>query len=248
MNYKHSFIVLDKVAKSYGDDPSEYKSQALKSVSLTIQEGEYVIIFGPSGSGKSTLLNILAGLEMPSEGRILVRGRDLAHFDSVGLSRYHRLKTGMVFQNFNLLKSLNCWENVALPLTANGARYKFRKKRALYFMQLFSIEKYANKRPNEISGGEQQRLAIARSLINHPFLLLVDEPTGNLDTASADEVMAIFQRVHEKEKTTIVMVTHNPNHLIYATRVIHVQDGEVIMENHRELLDRMALALTEKPL
>jgi ABC-type lipoprotein export system ATPase subunit len=231
MEHKHHPLVgLRNVSKTFAEDINDYQAQVLKDISLEIIEGEYVMIFGPSGSGKSTMLNLLAGLEAPTHGKVLVRGRDLSHYDSERLARYHRLKTGMVFQSFNLLKSLNCWENVALPMAANGARYGFRKKRALQLMKQFGLSEYANRQPSEISGGEQQRLAIARALVNHPFLLLVDEPTGNLDSKAAGEVMEIFRNIHEKKEATIIMVTHNPEHLQYASRVIYMQDGAVVNE------------------
>ncbi len=229
----HPLISLQMVSKTYGDDPLDYKMLVVKNIYLEIMEGEFVIIFGPSGSGKSTLLNLMAGLENPTAGRVLVRHHDVAQFNNEELATYHRLKMGMVFQNFNLIKSLNVWENVALPQTANGIRYALRRKRALRLLKLLRIDHYANRHPNELSGGEQQRVAIARALVNNPYFLLVDEPTGNLDSKSAEDVMNLISDLSYHGKHTIVLVTHNPNHLHYASRVVYVEDGKIVIEERR---------------
>lgn len=222
------------VSKTYGDDPLDFKTLVLKNIYMEIFEGEFVIIFGPSGSGKSTVLNVMAGLENPTAGRVLVRNRDLSKFNNEELASYHRTKMGMVFQSFNLIKSLNVWENVALPQTAGGINYNTRKKRAMKLLKLLNIEQYAYRHPNEISGGEQQRVAIARALINNPYFLLVDEPTGNLDSKSADEVMNLLFDINKRAKHTIVLVTHNPNYLHYASRVVYFEDGKIVIEEKRE--------------
>lgn len=220
-------ISLEYVSKSFGDDFLDYEQFVLKNVSLTIQKGEFVIIFGPSGSGKSTLLNLIAGLERPSAGKVRLKRRDLTRMDDDELAVYHRRRMGMVFQNFNLVKSLNVWENVALPQTADGVAIGFRFRRAAELLKLFGLGTYTHRHINELSGGEQQRLAIARALVNNPLLLLVDEPTGNLDSKSADDVMRLLHGLHYHAHHTILLVTHNPDYLHYATRVIYLQDGEV---------------------
>lgn len=232
----HHFPVvsLEYVSKAYGDDYLDFAKIVLKNVSLTIQQGEFVIIYGPSGSGKSTLLNVIAGLETPSAGRVKIRSQDLTKYNEEDLARYHRRKMGMVFQNFNLIKSLNVWENVALPMTADGAPYIKRLRRAKRLLKLFGVDQYSQRRPSEISGGEQQRVAIARALVNDPLIMLVDEPTGNLDSKSADDVMRIFYGLHEHAKHTIVLVTHNPEYLHFASRVIHMADGEIQKQEWRE--------------
>lgn len=230
MRAKKPIISLQYVSSSYEADPLDYKNLVLKNVSLDIYEGEFIIVFGPSGSGKSTILNLIAGLEFCKAGAVKVHNRNLAHLTDAELARYHRLKIGIVFQAFNLIKSLLVWENVALPQAASGVRYNTRHKRALRLLRLLHIDAYANKRVTEISGGEQQRVAIARALINKPFIMLVDEPTGNLDSKSADEVMRIIHDLHYKAKHTIVLVTHNPDYLHFATRVIYVRDGQVVKE------------------
>lgn len=235
---KVPLISIQYVSKSYDDNPLAYDHLVLKNVNLEIHDGEFVIIFGPSGSGKSSLLNLIAGLENPTAGRVMLRRRDLSHFDHKELARYHRLKMGMVFQSFNLIKSLNVWENVALPQTANGVSYATRRRKAIRLLNLLGLGEYPDRHANELSGGEQQRVAIARSLINKPFFLLVDEPTGNLDSKSAAEVMKIFDDLNKHGKHTIVMVTHNPEQLQFASRVVYVQDGTIIKDERREDVEK----------
>jgi ABC-type lipoprotein export system ATPase subunit len=230
---KQPLISVEYASKSYDDNPYDYDHLILRNVNLQIYEGEFVIIFGPSGSGKSSLLNLIAGLENPTAGRVRLRRRDLSHFNHKELAKYHRLKMGMVFQSFNLIKSLNVWENVALPQTANGVRYSLRRRRALRLLKLFGLEEYPDRHANELSGGEQQRVSIARALINNPFFLLVDEPTGNLDSKSAADVMKIFYGLNKHGKHTIIMVTHNPEQLQFASRVIYIQDGTVVKDERR---------------
>ena len=225
MNHPHPVIELIKVSKSFGD------TVVLKDIGLSIMPGEFVILFGPSGSGKSSLLNIMAGLEAPDKGTFKSRGHDISHFNSAKMARFHRIKMGMVFQNFNLIKSLPVWENVALPLVADGVGYATRKRKAMHLLKSLGMLKYANRAPGELSGGQQQRVAIARALANNPFLLLIDEPTGNLDSSSAAEVMKIFTELHQKDKHTLVLVTHNPDHLPLASRVVYLQDGSIIKED-----------------
>ena len=234
---KTPLISIQYVSKSYDEDVLNYEHLVLRNVNLEIYDGEFVVIFGPSGSGKSSLLNLIAGLEMPTAGRVMLRRRDLSHFNHDELAKYHRLKMGMVFQSFNLIKSLNVWENVALPQTANGIRYSLRHRRALRLLKLFGLDEYPERHINELSGGQQQRVAIARSLINNPFFLLVDEPTGNLDSKSAADVMKIFYGLNKHGKHTIIMVTHNPEQLQYASRVIYVQDGQIVKDERREDLN-----------
>lgn len=225
----YPIVSFKYVSKTFGD-PLDYQQLVLRNINFDIMPGEFIIIFGPSGSGKSTLLNLMAGLEFASAGKVMVRHRDLAHFESDQLAYYHRQKIGMVFQSFNLIKSLNVWENVALPQTANQVRYETRQRRAKHLLKLLGIEEVMHRYPNEISGGQQQRVAIARALNNNPYLMLVDEPTGNLDTKAAEDVMNLIHGLHDKARHTIVLVTHNPEYIHYATRVLYVQDGTIIRE------------------
>lgn len=227
MSKEHPLISIQSVSKTFGDDPLDYNQLILRNISLDIDDGEFVTIFGPSGSGKSTLLNLMAGLEKPTWGQVVVRDQDLTTFDDEALAAYHRLRMGIVFQSFNLVKSLNVWENVALPQTASGVPYGTRRQRAKQLLELFGLADYMNRHPNTLSGGQQQRVAIARALINNPFFLLVDEPTGNLDSKSADDVMQILHGLHYHSKHTIVLVTHNPNYLNFSTRVVYVRDGQI---------------------
>ncbi len=229
----HPLISLKMVSKTFGDDPLDYRKLVLKNIYLDIMDGEFVIIYGPSGSGKSTILNLVAGLELPTAGQIKVRRHNLATLSPDELALYHRRRMGYVFQSFNLIKSLNVWENVALPQTANGRRYRQRRRRAMEILKLLNINHYADRHPNELSGGEQQRVAIARALVNNPEFLLVDEPTGNLDSQSAQEVMAILRSLHRDEHHTIILVTHNADYLVFATRVIYLEDGKIVIEEKR---------------
>jgi ABC-type lipoprotein export system ATPase subunit len=226
---QYPIISVENVRKSFqlsGDKSVD----VLKGVSMVINPGEFVVLYGPSGSGKSTLLNLIAGFENPTSGRVMARHRDLSHLKEEGIARYHRLKMGMVFQQFNLIKSLRVWENVALPAAASGAAEDKRHLRALHLLAQLHLGDYGDRHISELSGGEQQRVAIARALINDPYLMIFDEPTGNLDTATAKEIMNIVYHLNRKSGHTILMVTHNPDQLQYATRVIHVRDGIVERE------------------
>lgn len=228
-------ISIENVSKSFDENQLTLESRyAIKDISLTVNAGEFMIIFGPSGSGKSTLLNVIAGLERPSAGKVLVGGHDLNHYSQDQLARYHRRRMGMVFQSFNLIKSLNVWENVALPQTADGVPYWKRWHKTRKLLKLLGLHKYMRRHPNELSGGEQQRVAIARALINDPLLLLVDEPTGNLDSKSANDVMQILLGLHAHAKHTIILVTHNPDYLAYATRIVYLEDGEIKKQELKE--------------
>jgi len=230
MTHHRPIVSLENVSKHYNCDAQGQPIPVLRDVNLTVVPGELVILFGPSGSGKSTILNLIAGLERPSGGEVKVSGFDLGKYDSKKLARYHRLKMGMVFQNFNLLKSLPVWENVALPQLADNVKYRSRKKKAMRLLEQFGIAEFAKRLPSELSGGQQQRVAICRALANDPVMLLVDEPTGNLDTKAANEVIGILDDLHRNHGHTIVLVTHNPEHLPIATRVISVRDGAIVSD------------------
>lgn len=202
--------------------------EVLKEINLEIYSGEYVIFFGPSGCGKSTLLNVLSGLEPPTEGQLLVRGESLYKKNQKEITDYRRSKIGIVFQQFNLLRALTIQENIALPLAAGGEGYKKRMDRAAHLLDMVGLKKYMKHKPTELSGGQQQRVAIGRALSTNPWILICDEPTGNLDSKSADEIMNIIEGLNSKSKRTVLLVTHNPDYLHFPHRVFYLKDGEII--------------------
>jgi len=226
-------IQVKKVNFTYnkGKD-NEYK--ALNDINLAIFPQEFIAILGPSGCGKSSLLNILAGLEKPDEGEINVMGRDLMAMKPREFADYHRREVGMIYQAYNLITSLSVLDNVALPqVFINQWRGK-RNKLAKSLLERFGILEQAHRIPTELSGGQQQRIGIARSIVNDPSLILADEPVGNLDSTSAENVLNILSDLNTKEKKTIIMVTHNPENVIYADRIIHMKDGVIVKEELNE--------------
>lgn len=203
---------------------------ALINISMDVYPEEFVMIFGPSGCGKSTMLNVIAGLEVPDSGSISVFDRDLITMSKNDFARYHREDVGMVYQAYNLITSLTVIDNVALPQIFVNVRKGKRNKWAKQLLERFGILKHANKIPTELSGGQQQRIGIARAIVNNPKIVLADEPVGNLDSTSAKNVLEILEELNEKEKKTIVMVTHNPENLEYAHRIIYMKDGVITHE------------------
>jgi putative ABC transport system ATP-binding protein len=204
--------------------------EALREVDLSIEQGEFIALLGRSGSGKSTLLNLLGGLDRPTRGSIRVNGVELADMSTRELSQYRRTAVGFIFQSFNLVTSLRAWENVALPLVFQGLGRLERKKRAHELLERVGLDKRANHIPSELSGGEQQRVAIARSLVNEPRMLLCDEPTGNLDTSTSGQIMELLNESH-RAGTTLVMVTHDPVLAEqHARRTLRMADGRFVAE------------------
>jgi putative ABC transport system ATP-binding protein len=201
---------------------------AIEGVNLEIYSGEFIIFFGPSGCGKSTLMSLLAGLQPPSKGKILVRGEDLAAMNADQLAKHRRTKIGMVFQSFNLITSMNVLENIALPLTFDRIPRSRRLTRAENLLETVGMSEYKNHTPGELSGGQQQRIALARSLVTNPWIILADEPTGNLDSKSADDVMRLLIKLNRKSKRTVILITHNPDYTVYADRIFHVKDGRIV--------------------
>ncbi len=201
---------------------------ALDGVRFQIYPGEFIIIFGPSGCGKSTLLNIIAGLQVPTAGRIIVAGQDLTTLDPEGLAQFHQRKVGMIFQAYNLLTSLSVLDNVALPRVFLGDPKKKRVDLAMKLLSKMGVKEHAFRLPQELSGGQQQRVGIARALINNPLVILADEPIGNLDSVAARNVMDILNELNEREKRTIILVTHETSWLDYAQRVFHMRDGRIV--------------------
>jgi putative ABC transport system ATP-binding protein len=199
---------------------------ALKGVSIEIQRGEYVAIMGPSGSGKSTLMNLIGCLDTPSKGSYLLNSKQVSQMNDNELARIRNEEIGFVFQTFNLLPRATALQNVELPLVYAGVSGSDRHQRAKTALDKVELTSRMSHRPNELSGGQRQRVAIARALVNNPSILLADEPTGNLDSKTGNEIMGLFARLHQAGNT-IVLVTHEAEIAAYAHRTIHIRDGEV---------------------
>jgi putative ABC transport system ATP-binding protein len=199
---------------------------ALRGVSIGIERGEYVAIMGPSGSGKSTLMNLIGCLDTPSKGSYLLNGKQVSQMNDNELARIRNEEIGFVFQTFNLLPRASALQNVELPLVYAGVQGKERTQRAKAALDKVELASRMSHRPNELSGGQRQRVAIARALVNNPSILLADEPTGNLDSKTGTEIMALFARLHEAGNT-IVLVTHEADIAVFAHRTIHLRDGRV---------------------
>ena len=200
---------------------------ALAGVDLDVRHGEFVALVGPSGSGKSTLLNMLGGLDRPTAGAIWVDDLELGKASDKRLVRYRRERVGFIFQSFNLLPTRTALENVEVPLMLAGVDRRTRRERALRLLERVGLERRADHKPNELSGGEQQRVAVARSLANDPMLLLADEPTGNLDSKTGAEILALLQDVLRHEERSIVLVTHDSGVAAHADRIVHLLDGAI---------------------
>jgi putative ABC transport system ATP-binding protein len=200
---------------------------ALRGVDLTIVRGEFVALVGPSGSGKSTVLNLIGGLDRPTDGEVWINGTELSASDERTLTRHRRQHVGFVFQSFNLLPRLTAQENVALPLMFSNVPEKEREARARALLARVGLEQRLSHRPTQLSGGEQQRVAIARALVSEPALLLADEPTGNLDTTTGAEIMALLKQLNQERGLTLLVVTHDAEVAAFADRVVSLRDGRV---------------------
>lgn len=213
------------------------KVYALNGVDFSIYRGEFCAITGPSGSGKSTLLNMLAGLEHPSKGEIVIAGKHIEKLNEKQLVTFRRERVGFIFQSYNLIGTMDAVENVALPLSFRGIGRSQRQKRAKEYLKLVGLEKFMTHMPNQMSGGQQQRVGIARALVANPQIIFADEPTGNLDSKTTMEVLKLMQKIVREKNQTLVMVTHDNNLATYADRIFKIIDGKIVSieENHKEV-------------
>ncbi len=217
-------IVVDNLWKTYNMGAEQV--HALRGVNLRIRHNEYVAIMGPSGSGKSTLMNLIGCLDTPTQGSYWLNGHEVSELNDDELARIRNKEIGFVFQTFNLLARATALHNVELPLIYNGTPAEERIERAKAALTAVNLGERMYHKPNELSGGQRQRVAIARALINHPSIILADEPTGNLDSKTGAEIMALTDELHAKGNT-IIVVTHEPDIASYAHRIVHIRDGEI---------------------
>jgi putative ABC transport system ATP-binding protein len=208
----------------------------LYEINLDIKKGEFVVVLGPSGCGKSSLLNIMASLELPDNGTVLINDIDILKMKPIDRTRFHRNKMGMVFQSYNLISTLSVLNNVALPQIFVNEKKHEREKRAMSLLERFGIKEQWKKIPSELSGGQQQRIGIARSIINNPPIILADEPVGNLDSESANNVMQIMSELNKDEGKTVILVSHNPENADWGSHIVHMKDGRVVKEEWKDAL------------
>ncbi|MCC0631101.1 MULTISPECIES: ABC transporter ATP-binding protein [unclassified Clostridioides] len=222
-----NILSIKNISKTYyGKVP--YK--ALDSINLSIEKGEFVAVMGLSGSGKSTLLNIISTIDKQSEGQVILNGQDTSRLEGEKLAEFRRKQLGFVFQNFNLIDTLTVGENIMLPLTLDGRNVKKMNRETKNISEFLGIDKILDRRTYEISGGQAQRCAIARAIINKPSLLLADEPTGNLDSKSTDDVLELFTKINKEQNVTTLMVTHEAYSASHSDRVVFIKDGCIYTE------------------
>lgn len=223
-------LQLKNITKSYGLGASKF--DALKEISLNIENGDFVSITGPSGSGKSTLMHIIGLLDNPTSGEVLLEGKNISKLDETQLSGIRNKTLGFVFQQFNLLPKTSSLENIMLPLLYSDTPLSSREKMAFEMLKKVGLEDKAKNFPSQLSGGQQQRVAIARALINNPKIILADEPTGNLDSRSGREIMDLLHNLNEKERKTVVLVTHDQDLAKEAKTILIVKDGKISEKHH----------------
>jgi putative ABC transport system ATP-binding protein len=206
----------------------ETRVDALRGISMTIEKGEFLAIAGPSGSGKSTILNMIGCIDNPSDGRVLIDGTEVEHLSDKELTRYRRTKIGFIFQSFNLIPVLNVYENIEFPLLLRKSlSRKEREKIVMHFVEEVELADRLKNKPNELSGGQRQRVAIARALVASPLIVLADEPTANLDTATGHKIVDLMRAINDVEKTTFIFSTHDEHIMEHARRVVNIRDGLV---------------------
>jgi len=225
-----SLIQAENLTKVYGTGDTTVV--ALDHVKLIVNPGEFIAVMGPSGCGKSTLLHLLGGLDRPSDGDVSIDGQPLAKLSDNAISQLRRRKIGFVFQFFNLIPILSSVENVSLPLLLDGANSAKANQKAIEWLTKVGLEHRLASRPDQLSAGQQQRVAIARALITDPVLVLADEPTGNLDTKSADEIAGLLKQVAKTWGRAVLMVTHDPRIAAYADRIVFLKDGKIVSETY----------------
>ena len=228
-NIPNNIVLRTENLKKAYKKGTDQEVDALRGINLEIKKGEMVSIMGSSGSGKTTLLNIIGGLDNPSEGFVYIDNQDIGKMTDKELTMLRRHKIGFIFQSYNLLPVLSAFENVELPMLIAGVESKERKERAIELLKIVGLEERMKHKPDELSGGQKQRVAIARSLANKPAVLLCDEPTGDLDTKTGDQIMRLFEEINKKEQQTIVIVTHDPNIAKRTIKTFHIKDG--LIEN-----------------
>ncbi len=227
-------IVAENVTKEY--KMGEVIVRALAGVSIKIEEGDFVVIVGPSGSGKSTLMHILGALDKPTAGKVLIDGEDISEMDDWELAMLRRKKIGFIFQNFNLIPTLNALENVVIPtepLPGDKTKYD---QRGIELLKMLGLGDRLLHKPSELSGGQRQRVSIARSLINNPEVIFADEPTGNLDTVTGNHIVEIMRKLNKEEKKTFVIVTHDQSLLDYANKQVFIRDGKIEKQTKKKII------------
>ena len=228
---KKVVIKLENVWKVYKMDQVEVP--ALKGINLDVYDGEFLAILGKSGSGKSTSLNMIGCLDMPTKGKIYLDGKDISTLTEDELAKIRGQKIGFIFQTFNLISSLNALDNVMLPMTFQEVEKSARIEKARHALEIVGLKERTLHRPAELSGGERQRVAIARALVNNPEIILADEPTGNLDSKTGNEIINILADLHKKYKRTVIMITHDKSLANYAERIVEIADGMIVNEKKR---------------
>jgi putative ABC transport system ATP-binding protein len=223
-------LEIRNLCKVYGN--GETKVDALKNVSFDVEQGEFVAIVGPSGSGKSTLLHILGGVDTPTSGEVNISGTDISKLDETKLAIFRRRQIGLIYQFYNLIPILNVEENMTLPILLDGK--KPDKKLLGDLMEKLGLTERCKHLPNQLSGGQQQRVSIGRALMNHPALLLADEPTGNLDSENSKEIIALLRKFNKENKQTVIIITHDERIALSADRVITIEDGQITKDSCRE--------------